>query len=86
MSTTGFIAGRDIQSNLGVVVGSEHFQWRNSDDVEVKTQAAIRGLTNAARNIQADVVIGLRIESVTSEEHTGEHIVCYGTAVKLKPQ
>lgn len=87
LSTTESVAGREIQSNLGLVVGSEKLGWGGTDNVEEKTQVAIERLTSAAENINADAVIGLRIGSVASEsDDMYASIVCYGTAVKLKSE
>ena len=87
LSTTESVAGREIQSNLGLVVGSEKLGWGGTDNVEKKTQVAIERLTSAAENINADAVIGLRIGSVASEsDDMYASIVCYGTAVKLKSE
>lgn len=85
LSTTESVAGREVQNNLGLVVGSEKLGWGGTDNVEEKTQTAIDRLTSAAQNINADAVIGLRIGSVASEsDDMYASIVCYGTAVTLK--
>ncbi len=85
LSTTNSIAGYEIGSNLGLVVGAEKLGWGGTDNIEEKTQAAIERLTSAAENIGADAVIGLRINAVASEsDDMYAGILCYGTAIKLR--
>ncbi len=89
LTTTSFVPGREIESILGLVSGAEKLGRGGTNNVEEKTAEAINRLTAAARNIQADAVIDLRINPV---QPAGQHgsdqnysVFCYGTAVKLKP-
>ena len=90
LTTTNFVPGYGIDSILGLVVGAEKLGRGGTNNVEEKTVEAIERLTVAANNIQADGVIDLRIDLI---QPAGQHgsdqnysMLCYGTAVKLKPQ
>ena len=87
LSTTDFIAGREIESNLGLVVGSEKLGSGGTSNVEEKTQDAVNRLIKAALAIGADAVIGLRIDSIRpTSDGADRHMsmLAYGTAVKLR--
>ena len=88
ITTTTFIPGYEIDSILGLVSGAEKLGRGGTNNVEEKTAEAIDRLTVAARNIEADAVIDLRIYPI---QPAGQHgsdqnysVFCYGTAVKLK--
>ena len=90
LTTTNFVPGREIGSILGLVSGAEKLGRGGTNNVEEKTADAINRMTDAARNIQADAVIDLRINPI---QPSGQHgsddnysVFCYGTAVKLKPE
>ena len=88
LTTTNFIPGREIDTILGLVSGAEKLGRGGTNNVEEKTAEAINRLTEAARNIQADAVIDLRINPIQpSGQHGSDQnysVFCYGTAVKLK--
>ena len=88
LTTTNFIPGQEIDSILGLVSGAEKLGRGGTNNVEEKTAEAIERLTVAARNIEADAVIDLRINPVQpSGQHGSDQnysMFCYGTAVKLK--
>ena len=90
LTTTNFIPGREIDSILGLVSGAEKLGRGGTNNVEEKTAEAITRLTAAARNIQADAVIDLRINPIQpSGQHGSDQnysVFCYGTAVTLKPE
>lgn len=90
LSTTASIPNREIDSVLGVVIGAEKLGRGGTSNVEEKTAEAIERLTSAARNIEADAIIDLRINPIQpSGQHGSDQnysVFCYGTAVKLKPE
>lgn len=88
LTTTSFVPGVEVDTILGLVIGAEKLGRGGTNNVEEKTQAAIGRLTSAARNIEADAVLDLRIKPL---QPAGQHgsddnysVLCYGTAVKLK--
>lgn len=88
LTTTSFVPGREIENLIGLVVGAEKLGRGGTNNVEEKTAEAIERLTVAARNIEADAVIDLKINPI---QPSGQHgsddnysVFCYGTAVKLK--
>ena len=90
LTTTNSIPGREINCILGLVSGAEKLGRGGTNNIEEKTAEAINRLTVAARNIEADAVIDLRINPI---QPAGQHgsdqnysVFCYGTAVKLKPE
>ena len=58
--------------------------------MEEKTAEAIERLTSAARNIEADAVIEVKINPIQpSGQHGSDQnysVFCYGTAVTLKSE
>lgn len=89
LTTTSFVPGYDIDSILGLVVGTEKLERGGTNNVEEKTVKAIDRLSRAARKIDADAVIDLRFNPL---QPAGQHgsddnysLFCYGTAVKLRP-
>ena len=90
LTTTSFVPGKEVDTILGLVVGTEKLGRGGTNNVEEKTQAAIERLTNAAQQIDADAVLDLRIKPL---QPAGQHgsddnysVLCYGTAVKLKAE
>lgn len=90
LTTTSFVPGQEIENLIGLVVGAEKLGRGGTNNVEEKTAEAIERLTIAARNIEADAVIDLKINPVQpSGQHGSDQnysVFCYGTAVKLKPE
>ncbi len=87
LSTTDFIAGREIDSNVGLVVSAEKLGRGGTSNVEETTEEAVKLLIETAQNADADAIIGLKIKAIQpTSEHADQHysILCYGTAVKLK--
>ena len=73
--------GNDILAGLKTLVGGEVEEYTKLQ-AEAREQAFQR-MTNDAKKMGADAVIGLRITSSTIMQGASE-ILVYGTAVKLK--
>ncbi len=90
LTTTNFVPGHELDSILGLVVGAEKLGRGGTNNVEEATAKAIERLTSAALNIRADAVVELTINPI---QPAGQHgsdqnysVLCYGTAVTLKPK
>ena len=67
-------------------MGAEKLGRGGTSNVEEKTQDAVERLMSAAKLIEADAVIGLKIRPIqpTADGSDSNYsILCYGTAVKL---
>ena len=84
LSTVDNIPGREIESNLGLVVGSSKLGGGGTNNVESTSEDAVNRMISAAQHIGADGIVGLNFRPMMSETADSyAAIFVYGTAVKL---
>lgn len=78
-TTTHEIAGRQVKTTLGVVMGEYYFHGEVAN-----YERALTTMLNEAELLEADAVIDVRLSPVVSKVSEGvTGIFSYGTAVKL---
>ena len=84
LSTIASIPGREIESNLGLVVGASKLGNGGTNNVESTSEDAVKRMMAAAEHIGADGIIGVNFRPMMSESaDMYASIFVYGTAVKL---
>ena len=87
LSTVDSVPGRELDSNLGLVVGASKLGNGGTNNVESTSEDAVTRMIAAATQIGADAIIGVNFRPMMSESaDMYASIFCYGTAVKLKPK
>ena len=84
LSTIDTIPGREIERNLGLVVGSSKLGGGGTGNVESTSEDAVNRMIAAAAHIGADGIVGINFRPMMSETADSyAAIFVYGTAVKL---
>lgn len=87
LSTIDLIPGREIDRNLGLVVGSSKLGGGGTGNVESTSEDAVTRMIAAAEHIGADGIVGVNFRPMMSETADSyAAIFVYGTAVKLAEQ